>query len=294
MKFKIPFTFSSAEVLKKRSKGLSKFVRKKKKESALQEYLKNVDAGLSREEYISICMRTFILSFIIFLTISTSILGLFQISFFYFYGIGIALLFSFFILSSQLSYPRIYNFRKTRDIEKNLIAAMQDMHVQLNSGVPIFKILVNIASSDYGSLSEELGRAVKEINSGKPQIEAIDDLGNRSTSTYFRRVLWQISNGMRAGSDMSIVIKNGIDNLSAEQVIQIQSYGSKLNPLIMFYMLLAVIMPALGITFLTIISSMLNISGMVVKMIFIGIFVFVVLLQIMFLGIIKTRRPSLL
>jgi hypothetical protein len=59
-------------------------------------------------------------------------------------------------------------------------------------------------------------------------------------------------------------------------------------------MLLAVIMPALGITFLTIIASMLNIPGKMVNMIFVGIFVMVMLLQITFLGIIKTKRPSLI
>jgi hypothetical protein len=99
---------------------------------------------------------------------------------------------------------------------------------------------------------------------------------------------------MTAGSDMSIVIKEGINNLTKEQAIQIQNYGNKLNPIIMFYMLLAVIMPALGITFITIISSMLNIPGNTVNLVFIGIFMMVILLQISFLGIIKTRRPSLL
>jgi hypothetical protein len=99
---------------------------------------------------------------------------------------------------------------------------------------------------------------------------------------------------MRAGSDMAMVIKDGVDNLAKEQAIQIQAYGSKLNPLIMFYMLLTVIIPALGITFFTIIASMLGLSGNLVKLIFIGIFFFVMIMQILFLGMIRTRRPSLL
>ncbi|MBI2124536.1 hypothetical protein HYT92_01980 [Candidatus Pacearchaeota archaeon] len=85
-----------------------------------------------------------------------------------------------------------------------------------------------------------------------------------------------------------------IDTLEKEQAVQIQNYGNTLNPLVMFYMLLTIIMPALALTFFTIISSMLSLSSFVVKMLFIAIFIFVVLFQIMFLGMIRTRRPSLL
>ena len=60
---------------------------------------------------------------------------------------------------------------------------------------------------------------------------------------------------MKAGADISTVLKEVIDALSEEQIVQIQDYGSKLNPLAMFYMLLGVIMPALSITFVIIISS---------------------------------------
>ncbi len=292
MKFKIPFTFSSTEILRKKSKFF--LLIRAKRHSKLSENLKNADAGLSREEYISICLKSFLIFFVVFSTISSSVLYLLQIKSFYLYGLLIAFVFSGFMFFIQLGYPRIYSLRKTRDIEKNLIPVMQDMLVQLSSGVPIFNILVNLANEDYGSVSREFGKAVKEINSGKPQIEAIEELGNRNTSVYFRRILWQISNGMRSGSDMSIVIKEGVNSLSKEQAIQIQSYGSKLNPLIMFYMLIAVILPALGITFLTIISSMLGWAGDMVKLMFLAIFAFVVFIQIMFLGVIKSRRPSLL
>ncbi|MGC9309342.1 MAG: hypothetical protein ACP5D2_01450 [Candidatus Nanoarchaeia archaeon] len=99
---------------------------------------------------------------------------------------------------------------------------------------------------------------------------------------------------MRAGSDMEVVIRESINSLSEEQLLQIQEYGNKLNPLIMFYMLVSVIMPALAITFLTVLSSMVNMPGNTTKAMFIGLFILVVLVQVMFLGIIKSKRPSLL
>jgi len=295
MKFKIPFTFSSTEILKKRAKNWTRFIRIGKNNfSKLQQNLKNIDSGLDKREYLAICLKTFIFSFLMFAIIFSTVLFFLKVGKFYLISLGGAFIFSFFLVFNQMGYPRVYSLKKTRDIEKNLLPALQDIMVQLNSGVPVFDILTNVSRSDYGAVSSEFGKAVMAINSGKPQIEAVEGIGERSTSIYFKRAIWHISNGMRAGSDMAIVIKDSIDNLAKEQVIQIQTYGSKLNPLIMFYMLLTVIIPALGITFLTIISSMVGLPANSVRLMFFGVFAFVVFIQVMFLGIIKSRRPSLL
>ena len=119
-------------------------------------------------------------------------------------------------------------------------------------------------------------------------------MGDLTSSVFFKRTLWQISNGMKAGSDMSIVIEDSINALAGEQTIQVQNYGNKLNPLVMFYMLSSVILPALSITFLTIIASVIGLPEKTIKMMFIGVFIFVTFIQIMFLGVIKSARPNLL
>lgn len=294
MKFKIPLTFSNLEILKGRSKYFKKFGNNK--ETNLGKYLQNSGEKIDKQGYLAICYRNFFLNFLILSVISTSILGLAgpHIRFFYFYGLIFALIIALFIFFNQYNYPKIFSLNKTRDIEKNLISALQDILVQLNSGVPLFMIMINIGNSRYSGVSGEFKKIVGEINSGVPQIEALEKYGKLNTSQYFKRVLWQISNGMRAGSDISVVIKEEIRNLSEEQAIQIQSYGSKLNPLIMFYMIIAVILPSLGITFVIIISSMLNISGNTIKLLLGTILFLIVFIQIMFLGLIKSRRPSLL
>ncbi|MFH1365698.1 MAG: type II secretion system F family protein [archaeon] len=293
MKFQIPFTFSSLEKLKKKSILFKKNI-KYKKISKLSEDLKNSGIELSREEYLGISRKTFVISFVFLLIFSTTILALLNVNRFYVFGFFFALIFSSFVLFSQLTYPRIYVARRQRNIEKNLIPALEDILIQLNSGIALFNILTNISSSDYGELSVEFKKAVRRINSGEAESGVLDDLGNKNPSIFFRRTLWQISNGMDAGSDMAMVIQNNIKSLNEEQMIQIQNYGNKLNPIIMFYMLISVIIPALSITFLTIISSMINLPSKMSILLFVGLFIFVVFVQIMFLGLIKSRRPSLL
>jgi len=293
MKFKIPFTFSSTDRLKEKSKFfLSKI--KHKRGTRMEENLINADVDITREEYLAICLRQFFFSFLIFLAIMTTIFAFLKIKLFYLVGPVAALAFSFFLFFSQTVYPYIYVTKRQKNIERNLIPALGDILVQLNSGIPLFSILVNISSSDYGELSREFKKAVRRIGSGEPEAAVLDDLGRKNPSPFFRRTLWQISSGMKSGADMTIVIEDSISALNEEQLIQIQNYGNKLNPLIVFYMLIAIILPALSITFLTIISSMINMEKNTAVLVFMALYVFVVLIQIMFLGIIKSRRPSLL
>jgi len=293
MKFQIPLTFSELEKLKRRSRFIAPHIKYKSK-SKLEEDLRNSGIDISREEYIAICVNSFFILFLSLYIVSSTILLAFSIKYSYLFGFVFALMFSGFVFFSQIVYPSIYVMRREKNIEKNLIPALQDILVQLSSGVPLFSVLVNISAADYGELSIEFKKAVRRISAGSPEQEVLEDLSKRNPSAFFKRTLWQISNGMNAGSDMTIVIEDSIKSLGEEQMIQIQNYGNKLNPLIVFYMLIAVIIPALSITFLTIIASMVNLSEITTIILFIGMFVFVVLVQIMFLGLIKSRRPSLL
>lgn len=293
IEFKVPFSFSSLDKLKKRSEYFRKFV-SYKKNSKLGALLENSDTGITREDYLSICLRGLVISFVATLIVSSTLLVLLRIDKAILISIGITIFFSIFIFFSRINYPKVYVSRKQKNIEKNLIPALEDMLVQLNSGVPLFDILVNISSSNYSSLSREFEKAVRKINAGLPEIEVLDELGKKNNSLFFRRALWQISNGMRAGSDISIVISDTVRSLNEEQLIQIQNYGNKLNPVIMFYMLSSVILPALAITFLTVISSLINLEKTITQALFIGFFVMILVIQLVFLGVIKSIRPSLL
>ena len=210
------------------------------------------------------------------------------------FGIVSGTIFSFFVFVQQISYPKILSRKKIRSLEQNLLPALQNLLIQLNSGVPTFNILVNISSGDYGEVSKEFAKAVKEINAGRPQVEVLEELASNNPSNLFRRTIWQVVNGMKAGSDMAAVISDIINRLAEQQLIQIQNYGGQLSPLAMFYMLVAVIVPSLSVTFIIILSSFISLGEYVTKLMFWGLFVLVVFLQIMFMGVIKSRRPNLI
>lgn len=295
MKEKIPFSIVPFKILRKISQVFSGLGNKIKKVMPHFELnLEQAEMKVTPQEYIAMSIMSSIISFI-FLSI------LFSIIFFslkvnnpLFLTLIITLPLSLFSFIQQILYPKLRAGKKIKNIEKNLLPALQDMLVQLNSGIPLFKILINISNKNYGEVSKEFKKAVSKINAGISQIDVLDELASKNPSLYFRRAIWQLVNGMKTGSDTSIVVKETISALSQEQLIQIQRYGGQLNPLAMFYMIITVILPSLGMTFLIMITSFISTTEFITKSIFWSLYAFVFFFQIMFIGIIKTKRPTLL
>lgn len=260
----------------------------------LKLHLKQAEVDFSVKEYLSMCFLSSVIFFIFFGTLFILILALTGVEKFFLFGLITSAIVTLFVFLQQITYPKLYAHRRIRDIERNLLGALQNILIQLNSGVPLFDILVSISKGDYGEVSKEFSRAVKEINAGKPQIETLEEMAAINPSLFFRRAIWQLVNGMKSGADMASVVNEVINSLSEEQILQIQRYGSQLNPLAMFYMLIVVIAPSLGMTFLIILSSFISLSEFSTKLVFWVLYGIVIFFQIIFMGIIRSRRPNLL
>ena len=292
---KLPYTFLSPKVI---VGGSKLFLKPAKKFLPVFPFLGlNLrQAGIKErsERYLAMCLFSSLAFFIFIGVILTFLLYFLGIDNAFFFGLFVSFVFSLFVFVQQVLYPKILLKKKIRNLEQNLLPALQNFLIHLNSGVPLFNILTNLASGDYGELSKEFDKAVKDINAGRGQIEALEEIATNNPSLLFRRAIWQIVNGMKTGAEMRVVMSEVISSLGKQQLIQIQNYGSQLSPLAMFYMLAAVIVPSLSVTFIIILSSLISLSPTMIKMIFWGMLVLVIFVQIMFLGIIKSRRPNLL
>ena len=185
--------------------------------------------------------------------------------------------------------PKVVALRIARKIEEELPYALRHLLIEVKSGVPLYQGLISI-SSGYGMLSEEFKDIVKKINSGVSMIKAIEDSVIRSASLSYRRAFWQILNSLKTGTDVEKPLEEIVKEIVKEQIIAIKNYGQQLNPLTLMYMMIAVIMPSLGITFLMIISSFISYSiptGMLW-----GVVLFLIFFQWMFINLIKSRRPN--
>ncbi len=254
--------------------------------------LKQADIDISPREYAAIVvfsaifyglMFTFLFLFFGILLKNKMFMGLSPM---------VGLLGAFMITFYQLSYPRVLLAQKVANVERNLIFAAKNLLVQVYAGIPLFDAVTNIANADFGAVSTEFQKAVKEMKGGKPIEQALEDLAMRNPSIYFRRVVGQLASGIKSGGRLADVLRSIIDYLSSEQMLQVRRYGSVLNPLAMGYMLLAVILPALAVTFMIVLGSFPSIK--VGENTFIGLLFIVTVFQIMYLGIMKSKRPNLI
>jgi len=180
--------------------------------------------------------------------------------------------------------------KREREIDRDVLFAGRFLLVKLNSGKPLINALFE-ASQSYGVAGEYFKEIVEDIKVGTPLEEALERAYKTTPSKKFRKILFQINNALRIGVDVSSPLEAILEEISQEQLIEIQRYGKKLNSIIMFYLLAAIIMPSLGITLFSIVASMMSMK--IDLPVFLMILFFLMIIQFMFIGIIKSIRPNL-
>ncbi|MCK5474223.1 MAG: type II secretion system F family protein [Candidatus Aenigmarchaeota archaeon] len=192
------------------------------------------------------------------------------------------------MLYSALYRPKILTLKRARDIDSELPYALRHLLIQIKSGVPLYQALVAVTQG-YGAASKEFEYIIKDINGGKSQTEAIEDSIVSNPSLSYRRSFWQLLNAMKTGTDLQQPLENIVDEILKTQLLSIKKYGQELNPWTLMYMMFAVIMPSLGITFMMILSTFTG-TG-IPDIVLVGVLIFLGFFQMMFMNIIKSKRP---
>lgn len=179
--------------------------------------------------------------------------------------------------------------QKAREVDRDSLFAGRDMLIALKSGAPLFNALVGVRK-DYGATSKEFQKIVEKIDSGIPAEIALQQAYESNKASSFKRIILQILMSMRSGSDVGTGLESALNQISQEQVIDIKRYGQKLNPIAMFYMLFAIILPSLGVAIGIILSSFVSFD--VDFNTLTVVLVFLALAQYTFLTIIRSSRPN--
>ena len=259
---------------------------------ALRLELKQAEIPLTEKEYGAIIFILAMFYFIMIALISALLLSRLYPAYLYIAPPIFGVLAAVMIIVQLGAYPHIAVQKKVRDLERNLIFAMRIILIQLKSGIGLFDALSLIARQDYGRVSTEVRKAVDEISSGTLEERALQKLATNDPSPFFRKSLWQLVNGMKSGTDVVQVIDDLVDSLTKEQGLQIRRYGGVLRLFSLMYMMLGVIVPALGITFLIILGSFPQIQ--ISELFFWMLLLFLMVGQFMFVGMVKSKRPNLL
>ena len=220
------------------------------------------------------------LSFVIFVMATT-----FQNNAFYIL-IPIIFLMSFFYF---MKLPDVIIRKNERAIGSELVFAGRFLIIELESGVPMYNALINL-SKNYNFIGKYFKQIIDKVNMGSTMEEAISEVIEETPSKNFRKLLWQILNSLKTGADISKSMNVVVEQITKEQMIEVKEYGRKLNPLAMFYMIMAVIIPTLGTTLLIIISSFVGIEVSLGALL--ALVLFLAFVQFMFMAIIRSSRPA--
>jgi archaeal flagellar protein FlaJ len=207
-----------------------------------------------------------------------------------FYALFILFPFVFIMLFSYLIHiPDAKIAKLEKEINREIVFATRFIIIEVESGVPMYNAFINVSKA-YPVIGRYYGAIVEKVNLGTSMDEAISDATEIVPSNNLRKVFWQILNSIKTGADVTTALQSVLQLIIKEQKIEVEEYGRKLNPMAMFYMLLAVIVPSLGITMLIIFASFMGItidfSVLILMVILLG------LMQFMFYAIIKSSRPA--
>lgn len=229
----------------------------------------------------------------IFLAIGIGMLSIFlALKFSWNLFVPFVLFMFFFMMFFSLNIGRvdIKMARRAREIDKDVLFAGRFLLVKLNSGKPLINAIVD-ASNSYGVAAKYFREIVRDIEIGTPMELALENAYKSTPSKRFKKILFQISNSLKIGVDITAPLEATLEEITQEQLIEIQRYGKKLNSIVMFYMLVAIVVPSLGITLLSIIATLVAFN--MDMGIFSVILFTLILVQLIFVSVFKSIRPNL-
>ncbi|MFA5106002.1 MAG: type II secretion system F family protein [Candidatus Micrarchaeia archaeon] len=293
----IPFILVNPEYVKKRLsflkpigyrlKGILPFVEYDLRDAGIKTYSSDqflISAFISSVAYAAffgVLMRVLV-SFSTTITETQALLAPFLGFFFVFILVFVLL----------ASYPRIVAQKVESQIDRDLVYAVRDILVQVKSGISLYGAMGNVGGAGYGYVSAEFEKAYKDISLGRSTVDSLEDMAVRTRSQYLKKTVWQLVTTIRAGANLSSALKSMVTMLVNYQFGLIKKYNSELNFLVLIYLLLAAVVPTVGITVL-VIFSVFGILG-INELVFAGVILASFFMQVLLIGFIKMQRPNII
>ena len=190
----------------------------------------------------------------------------------------------------MIRLPDLRISKREREISREIVFAGRFIIIELESGVPLYNAMNNV-SKNFNIVGKYFKEITNKVDLGTSVEEALNDAAEFIPSNDLRKILWQIINSMRTGSDVAKSLYSVVEQITKDQINEVNKYGKKLNPLAMFYMIIAVILPSLGVTMLIILSSFIKFElSLTILLALAGFLGFI---QFMFIGMVKFSRPAI-
>lgn len=206
-----------------------------------------------------------------------------------------AYLFAFILLVPSLfliilHLPRFNVTRVGQEMNGEVAIVGRRLLIQLESGKSLVNALIDIGTKQRNR-ANPLSRIAFALYMGKPLEDTIQESISQTSSPALKRILSQIQNSLRTGTDLKRGLRVTLEDITNEKIIEFETFGKKLNTLGLFYMIFGTIAPSLGaIAFVFMIAAL----GIELTLLNLSIFlIFVVPVQALFIIVFTKMRPEL-
>ncbi|WP_456483124.1 type II secretion system F family protein [Methanopyrus kandleri] len=131
------------------------------------------------------------------------------------------------------------------EIARQLPYAIRQMATEVSAGLSLIESMKSISESDYGALSEEFERVIREINSGTPINVALQRMANRWDVDGLRTMVRFLTQAMESGANIAKTLMTLADEIAHELRQRYREYGHKLQALAFPYIMLTLVIPTL-------------------------------------------------
>ncbi|MBR9677208.1 type II secretion system F family protein [Candidatus Woesearchaeota archaeon] len=193
------------------------------------------------------------------------------------------------IFTYLLKIPDARIIKAQKNVGREIVFATRFLLIEIESGVALYNAMTNI-SKNYEQVGKYFSDLINKVDLGTKMEDALSEAVELAPSEDLKKIFWQIMNSLSTGADITHSLKAIIAQIVREQQIAVKEYSRKLNPLAMFYMMMAVIVPSLGVTMMVILATFMGIQLNLVTLLSIALFIG--LIQMMFIAMVKGNRPA--
>ncbi|MCH8519337.1 MAG: type II secretion system F family protein [Nanoarchaeota archaeon] len=206
------------------------------------------------------------------------------------------------LIGSILAIPLIYLFlfsiadvkakQLGRELDRDLLFVSEYLLVTLESGIPLPNALEEMSKIQRpGGIYFE--RILREFKMGEDLEQTLDDAIDYCPSEDFRNLIKKLRDSLSIGVQLDKTLVDFVEESSDKKLIEIQGYSKKLNPLIMMYLVLGIVVPSLGVTFFILFAAISGMSEGMLAFILSIIFLFMFLFQYIAYSSLKFSKSTL-
>lgn len=207
--------------------------------TGLEEDLYKANMKISPVRYI-----TFLLGISTIMAVASFLFVWFFLGSFLFMAVIPPLAFIFTLLIGRRR-PKTRISGRASEINQEIPYALRHLSTQLSSGIGLPESMTSVSNADYGALSEEFDRTLRDMRTGESMHDALSMMRFRVESDSLTRAVRQIQRTLRTGGNLSRTLSILADETAFDLRMNLRDYTQSLNMMSMVYMFAAAVIPPL-------------------------------------------------